>query len=235
MYNYAKSVYKPANSLTFDNTHLFKLNNKMSSSSLSSFGKGIELTKLAGYCIKNNRIVKVYSARGKGNARYYHNKTKVPKGKRCYPTAAKARAACANCSSSSSRKSKPRKRKKSTKKRKRSYSPRKKKLKLIVLRRIPWRLVPRNRPIINLRPVPQNCSCSGKSLGSCMATPGCYWANGRCICSSSSSNFGQSSVATNYQLYQQGNNSGTPTAKQLYSIGDGNIYVPENNLSGYGV
>ena len=53
--------------------------------------------KRAGWCVKSNkksgkRCVRVYKIKGKVG-RYYHNGKKVPKGKACYKTKAKAEAA----------------------------------------------------------------------------------------------------------------------------------------------
>jgi len=243
MYTYAKKRIKAANTVDFDNTHPFDPVHSvaLNKTSMSSFGEKsnrILIRPHVGYCIKKDRIVKVYHAKGKGKQRFYYDKTKVPKNQVCYKTLAKAKTAYY---------SKPRK---GSRRRSGSFYYRKPRLGRVVilpLRKVARKIIPAKTKIIKLHRHAEKLKnyysggsgssgssnkCSHKSASECMASPNCSWTG--TSCKTSGFGFGMPSNAKNYQLFQQATNAGTPTKKQLYTVGDGHFYVAEDNLSGYG-
>ena len=217
------------------NDHLFKIHHKRDG---GAFGKkrkrkkkSTKTKKDAGWCIKKNSVVKVYklkTANGKKwkKGKYYRDRKKVSSKVRCYKTKTKANAAL-------NRKKRKRRRKSSK----------------------TYYYVPYSTP--SSRRGIRGCS-SRYNPGSCGSNPNCSWTGARCVRKGGGtyqgptnihafgSAFGSNQInptnKTNYQIYQWGNNSGTPsndiTGISAYSYPTSGpnyrFYTQRDNYSGYG-
>ncbi len=165
--------------------------------------------KAVAYCIKKNRVVKVYRKTGK-TGRYYYDGKKVKKGQKCYKLKSKAKAALKN---------RPKRRKSSSSSNTKYYYVINGKNK----KQPSWKKGYKKyrRP---------SCSKYDKELTCTPAKAGCKWTSSGCV-NKFGSSFG--APAYNYTMSQYANNVSTPTNHLLGKITGTSAYSYPTNRPNY--